>query len=187
MSNMAWFQVCCPECDAALQVKLPVGITSVECSQCEVIFSVKIQAAAMKDVVLESPSKRKRSRADSVRAAALKQLEERRAAAGRLPPVTVAYRLFLKLEMRRLYKEHPTWRHADVMRKAVSNWHASPMNPTNAPALPNANTAAGTSGGAGPSGVGGAIGSDAVDASAEHEAEHDTGEEGGWRGRGGCR
>ena len=32
---MTWFQVTCPKCTGALQVRLPEGVTSVQCSQCK--------------------------------------------------------------------------------------------------------------------------------------------------------
>lgn len=59
---------------------------------------------------------------------------------GHLPPATPAYNLFMKWELRRLYKEQPlTGRPGekqDVMRRAAAAWHDSPMNPRNAPAEP---------------------------------------------------
>ena len=181
-SDTAWFQVICPSCTAALQTRLPVGVTPVECSQCKTVFAVQIHAAVMKDVVMQSPSKVKRTRKASLRAAAERDLEEQRRNGP--PPVTLAYRLFLSQEMRHLYKEHPGMSHTDVMRKAASNWAASPMNPKNAPTLSDAADARPIDS-AGPSGVGGGRSNDAVDADnsdAEYEdAMEDAGENDGER------
>ena len=96
---------------------------------------------------------------------------ERRAAQGAPargpPPARVAYNMFMKMEMKRLYKEQPGWHHSDVFRKAASGWAASPMNPKNAPPLPDG---PGTSSGAGPSDVGAASSSESVDAAAHTDA-----------------
>ena len=45
--TMQWFQVSCPTCAAQLQVRLPEGITSVQCSQCKAVFAVQIQPTAL--------------------------------------------------------------------------------------------------------------------------------------------
>ena len=44
---MQWFQVTCPKCTGALQVRLPEGVTSVQCSQCKAVFAVQVQPVAL--------------------------------------------------------------------------------------------------------------------------------------------
>ena len=44
---MQWFQVTCPSCANQLQVKLPEGVTSVQCSQCKAVFAVQVQPVAL--------------------------------------------------------------------------------------------------------------------------------------------
>ena len=122
----SWFQVMCPKCTAALQTRLPVGITAVECSQCKEVFSVQVEDAAMPSDMTSVLVKR--SRIENV-----------------TPPsqVRAAYNSFLKSEMRRLYKEEPNLTRQDVMRKAAADWQDSPLNPHNgtdlagAPAVPD--------------------------------------------------
>ena len=41
----AWFQVNCPHCDAALQVRLAVGNTTVACAECDQHFVAQLQPA----------------------------------------------------------------------------------------------------------------------------------------------
>ena len=54
---LAWFQVACPNCAAALQVKLPAGVTAVHCSQCEEVFRVDVPVSAVPERELSSRAK----------------------------------------------------------------------------------------------------------------------------------
>ena len=108
-----------------LQTKLGVGETSVQCSQCKNVFAVEVRPQWMPPQ-LAPPVQRSRKKP--------------KPGEGHLPPATTAYNLFMKWELRRLYKEQPlTGRPGekqDVMRRAAAGWHDSPMNPKNAPAEP---------------------------------------------------
>ena len=59
---MQWFQVTCPSCAAHLQVRLPEGITSVQCSECKAVFAVQIQPTALQPAVPPQANKRSRKR-----------------------------------------------------------------------------------------------------------------------------
>ena len=113
----SWFQVNCPSCTAALQVRLAEGSWPVACSQalkCHAIFTVKVHAQMLKaPEALPVASKR-----HSVRVAR----------------AVNAYNLFIKIEAKRLRTLDRTLKAADAWTLAAAGWAASPMNPKNAPA-----------------------------------------------------
>jgi len=133
---MQWFQVTCPSCAAHLQVRLPEGITSVQCSECKAVFAVQIQPTALAPQARPSvpptqaqPSSGKRSR---------KRKAEKDANAP--PRALSAYNVFMKAEVAKVKAEHPELPHREAFKMAAERWQASPMNPQNGgerfPALP---------------------------------------------------
>ena len=118
--QMGWFQVTCPNCSAPLQTRLPEGITTVQCSQCQTAFGVQIQQCAMPpQEEAPKPSRRSGKRHD-----------------GSAPSDTLrAYHDFMKVQMRRLYQEAPHLSKQQVMKQAAALWADSDMNPKNAPAV----------------------------------------------------
>ena len=77
---------------AALQTKLGVGTTSVQCSQCKKVFAVDVKDGDVSGTSAP-PVQRRRKKP--------------KPGEGHLPPATPAYNLFMKWELRRLYKEQP--------------------------------------------------------------------------------
>lgn len=127
---MAWFQVMCPQCTAALQVKLPEGVTTVECSQCKSTFGVQVQATAMPSHASAAESKSsRRSRAPC---------SSKEARGSRRTEAMKLYNEFMKEEIPRLRHEHPELaskeHHTTVFRMAAHNWAAARTNPKNATA-----------------------------------------------------
>ena len=113
----SWFQVNCPSCTAALQVRLAEGSWPVACSQalkCHAIFTVKVHAQMLKAPEALPVA----SRRHSVRVAR----------------AVNAYNLFIKIEAKRLRTLDCTLKAADAWTLAAAGWAASPMNPKNAPA-----------------------------------------------------
>jgi len=124
---MQWFQVTCPSCTANLQVRLPEGITSVQCSECKAVFAVQIQPTALAPQAQPSSGKRSRKRKSDKDASA--------------PPRALsAYNVFMKAEVTNVKAEHPDLPHREAFKMAAERWQASPMNPQNGgerfPALP---------------------------------------------------
>ena len=58
----SWFQLSCPGCDAALQARLPAGVTLVKCSlsDCKHIFRVRVDESMLRDG--EAPAAFRRQR-----------------------------------------------------------------------------------------------------------------------------
>lgn len=100
---MQWFQVTCPSCAAALQVKLPEGVTSVQCSQCKAVFGVQVQPTAL--AAQSAPASGKRSR---------KRKSEKDTNA---PPRTLsAYNVFMKGEVAKVKSERPELPHREAFK-----------------------------------------------------------------------
>ena len=115
---MQWFQANCPTCGAHLQVRLPEGITSVQCSECKAVFAVQIQPTALTPQAQPASSKRSRKRKSEKDTAA--------------PPRALsAYNVFMKAEVAKVKAEHPQLAHREAFKMAAERWQASPMNPQN--------------------------------------------------------
>ena len=137
---MQWFQVTCPSCTAQLQVRLPEGITSVQCSQCKAVFAVQIQPTALDSSAQPMGSKRSRKR----------KAGEKDPNA--VPRALSAYNVFMKQEVAKVKGQHPEMQHRDAFKMAAERWQASPMNPQNGGARfpvvddPSGHSGAGASG-----------------------------------------
>ena len=119
---MQWFQVTCPKCTGALQVRLPEGVTSVQCSQCKAVFAVQVQPVALAPPGGPTPPvkrsrKRKKDTGMGDDAGAPKTLS--------------AYNVFMKTEVAKVKAEHPSLPHREAFKLAAERWQASPMNPQN--------------------------------------------------------
>lgn len=102
---MQWFQVTCPSCAAALQVKLPEGVTSVQCSQCKAVFAVQVQPTALTSHTQPPGGGRGRSR---------KRKADKDSTA---PPRTLsAYNVFMKGEVAKVKGEHPELPHREAFK-----------------------------------------------------------------------
>ena len=155
--TMQWFQVTCPGCSAHLQVRLPEGITSVQCSECKAVFAVQIQPSALAPQQGPHPHSRKR-----------KKKVERDVSAP--PRALSAYNVFMKAEVAKVKGEHPDMPHREAFKmvsrrapgrvpslprparatqrctfrcaQAAERWQSSPMNPQNGgerfPSVPGA-------------------------------------------------
>jgi hypothetical protein len=112
---MAWFQVNCPTCRAALQVWLEAGRTTVQCSApapmtCTVLFDVHVDASAM-PAAAAKPSRRK--------------IHMQMA-----PKALTAYNLFMKAEMaaarQSLVGLHGRDLETAAFARAASRWIRAP-------------------------------------------------------------
>ena len=111
----AWFQVYCPLCTAALQVRLGVGNTTVECALCEKEFVTQVQPAHLPEDAAEGKRPQR------------KVLES-----GSSPrPMLTAYNIFMKGETARVRKQLPNCSENGQFRVAAARWHDSLMNPKN--------------------------------------------------------
>ena len=167
---MQWFQVTCPKCTGALQVRLPEGVTSVQCSQCKAVFAVQVQPVALAPPGGPVPPvKRSRKRKKDT------GLGDDSGA----PRTLSAYNVFMKSEVAKVKAEHPSLPHREAFKLAAERWQASPMNPQNGgERFP---TMAGKGGAMVPSadGAGDGIAAEAATgAPDEGEEEDDDGEEG---------
>ena len=118
---MQWFQVTCPACTAALQVRLPEGVTSVQCSQCKAVFAVQVQPIALSANSSVPAPKRSRKRKGGNKAESSAE-----------PNRTLsAYNVFMKSEVARVKAERPELPHREAFKMAAENWQTSPMNPQN--------------------------------------------------------
>mmetsp|Transcript_51412 Transcript_51412/g.151567 ORF Transcript_51412/g.151567 Transcript_51412/m.151567 type:complete len:196 (+) Transcript_51412:83-670(+) len=117
---MGWFQVICPQCAAALQVKLPAGCSSVECSQCKSAFGVQVDVQALPHRERSQPSRRARQSTSND--------------ARRRTPTMELYSTFMKEEMQRIRREKPELaskrpEHVrQVFQMAANNWASAPTN-----------------------------------------------------------
>ena len=118
---MQWFQVTCPSCTVALQVRLPEGVTSVQCSQCKAVFAVQVQPIALSAASMPAP-KRSRKR---------KSGGDKSGAQGEPNRMLSAYNVFMKGEVAKVKAEHPELVHRDAFKLAAERWQTSPMNPQN--------------------------------------------------------
>lgn len=120
----SWFQVNCPACTAALQVRLPAGETAVACSEalmCHTVFTVKVLPAMLKAAEAAAPVATRHID---------KQEVPRR--------VLSAYNLYIKSEVARLRRADRTLDRIAAWKRASASWAGSPMNPKNTPAGPAA-------------------------------------------------
>ena len=126
-AHAAWFQVNCPACTAALQVRLGEGSTRVACSdalECKAVFTVEVHSSMLKD--LAAPAATTRYTVKSARA-------------------LTAYNLFIKSETARLQRLDRTLDRKAAWSRAAAGWATSLMNPKAASA---GATAAGATAGA---------------------------------------
>ncbi len=99
-------------------MRLPEGITSVQCSECKAVFAVQIQPTALTPQAQPASSKRSRKRKSEKDTAA--------------PPRALsAYNVFMKAEVAKVKAEHPELAHREAFKMAAERWQASPMNPQN--------------------------------------------------------
>jgi len=119
---MQWFQVTCPNCTAALQVRLPEGVTSVQCSQCKAVFAVQVQPIALNTSGQAPLAKRSRKR----------KTGDKGGGSNDAPARTLsAYNVFMKCEVAKVKNEHPELPHREAFKLAAERWQSSPMNPQN--------------------------------------------------------
>ncbi|EOD26394.1 hypothetical protein EMIHUDRAFT_205413 [Emiliania huxleyi CCMP1516] len=118
---LQWFQVTCPSCAQHLQVKLPEGITSVQCSECKGVFAVQVQPAALQPSLQSGAAKRSRKR----------KIEKEGSGAPGVPRALSAYNVFMKAEVAKVKAANPDLLHRDAFKQAAEGWQASPMNPQN--------------------------------------------------------
>ena len=124
---MQWFQVTCPKCTGALQVRLPEGVTSVQCSQCKAVFAVQVQPVALAPPGGPVPPL-KRSRKRKKDTPGVNGVNDDPNG----PPRTLsAYNVFMKSEVAKVKNEHPQLPHREAFKLAAERWQASPMNPQN--------------------------------------------------------
>ena len=107
----AWFQVNCPACDAALQVRLFEGNSEVVCAQCDKNFVVQVQEAHLPPTTAQRLPQRKEPQ------------QMRR-------PVINAYNIFMKRELVKVRKEQPNLTKLAVWLAASARWRDS-QNPDN--------------------------------------------------------
>ena len=103
---MQWFQVTCPACTSQLQVKLPEGVTSVQCSQCKGVFAVQVQPVALMPAGSAPPVKRSRKR----------KKDSEQDGDGAAPRALSAYNVFMKAEVAKVKKQHPELLHRDAFK-----------------------------------------------------------------------
>jgi len=106
---MQWFQVTCPSCIAGLQVKLPEGVTSVQCSQCKAVFGVQVQPTALTEQPPPTVGKRSRKRKTDK--------------ANNVPRTLSAYNVFMKGEVAKVKNEHPELPHREAFKMVPSLRH----------------------------------------------------------------
>ena len=119
---MQWFQVTCPNCTAALQVRLPEGVTSVQCSQCKAVFAVQVQPIALSTSSSQPAVKRSRKR---------KSIDKNNPGSADVNRTLSAYNVFMKGEVAKVKSEHPELPHREAFKLAAERWQSSPMNPQN--------------------------------------------------------
>jgi len=123
---MQWFQVTCPNCTSALQVKLPEGVTSVQCSQCKAVFAVQVQPVALTPPGSVPAVKRSRKRKKDGH-----EGEYGASSSKDQPRALSAYNVFMKGEVANVKSEHPELPHREAFKLAAERWQSSPMNPQN--------------------------------------------------------
>ena len=104
---MQWFQVTCPSCTTQLQVKLPEGITSVQCSmsECKSVFAVQVQPVALVPPGQAPAAKRSRKR---------KKPDEE--GGENQPRALSAYNVFMKTEVASVKSDNPGMAHRDAFK-----------------------------------------------------------------------
>ena len=130
-----WFQVCCSHCDEALSVQLGVGESAVRCDACKEVFTVRVHESHMQI----RPSKMADTRGEKIRRRAAAAASGEKAP---VPPALAAYRLHMRLEMKRLYTQNTGASKEEVFKAAAALWKDSPMHPKNKPAVDDAGGAA---------------------------------------------
>lgn len=125
---MQWFQVTCPNCTSALQVKLPEGVTSVQCSQCKAVFAVQVQPVALTPPGSVPAVKRSRKRK--------KEGDEYGASTSKDQPRALsAYNVFMKGEVANVKAEHPELPHREAFKlvRATSTIHRPRLSASRGP------------------------------------------------------
>ena len=114
---------------ARLQVRLPEGVTSVQCSQCKAVFAVQVQPIALTPAGgNQTQAKRSRKRKKD---SGLGMMDPNDPHGQQPPRALSAYNVFMKGEVARVKMEHPTLPHREAFKLAAERWQASPMNPQN--------------------------------------------------------
>lgn len=98
---LQWFQVACPSCAYPLQVKLPEGITSVQCFECSGVFALQIQPTSL----LPQAGLANRGR---------KRKGDREGDA--TPRALSAYNTFMKAQVAKVKTQHPELKHQDAFK-----------------------------------------------------------------------
>ena len=111
-SAAGWFQVQCSSCTAALQVRLPEGITKVRCDLCRAIFQVKVAAH---DLPVRAPSAPRRA-----------PRKKRK-----LPAGLEAYNCWKKGELKRLRSAEPGLPFSAFNARLAAAWKSAAANPKN--------------------------------------------------------
>ena len=114
----SWFQLSCPECDAALQARLPAGVTPVKCSlsECKHIFRVRVDDSMLRDG--EAPAAFRRQRG-------VGEVKEKKAT-----PIQELYRACMSANVKRIKKELGCTQQA-AFAHAAAGWADAPCNPKN--------------------------------------------------------
>ena len=116
---LAWFQVACPACTAALQARLPAGTRSVQCGlpDCKHIFPVRVDESMLKDEARPPLPGRRRRRPGDV-------APPQRDDGERGADVRKLYRNFTRAQMKLLMAEQPLRSAHDRMREVAVRWKA---------------------------------------------------------------
>ena len=130
---MQWFQVTCPNCTAALQVRLPEGVTSVQCSQCKAVFAVQVQPIALNTSGQAPLAKRSRKRKTGDKAGLGSEAPAR---------TLSAYNVFMKCEVAKVKGERPELPHREAF-KMVTRPAPVTVAPRATPSTPARGAAAG--------------------------------------------
>ena len=114
----SWFQLSCPGCDAALQARLPAGVTLVKCSlsDCKHIFRVRVDVSMLRDG--EAPAAFRRQRG-------VGEVKEKKAT-----PIQELYRAWMSANVKRIKKELGCTQQA-AFAHAAAGWADAPCNPKN--------------------------------------------------------
>ena len=128
---MQWFQVTCPNCTSALQVKLPEGVTSVQCSQCKAVFAVQVQPVALTPPGSVPAVKRSRKRKKDASGGDGKDDGTKEQ-----PRALSAYNVFMKGEVAKVKKEQTerastNFRCAAALGKVASGGSSGSSPPNN--------------------------------------------------------
>lgn len=115
-------------------MRLPEGVTSVQCSQCKAVFAVQVQPSALMPSEKGPPPKRsrKRKKSDTINVTVGPEGNMVQSETPKEPPRALsAYNVFMKSEVQRVKTENPQLPHREAFKMAAERWQASPMNPQN--------------------------------------------------------